>query len=76
MWVKDKKIWIHKQKKEEATYERDTILGRCKVDGGISRTEKVTYRCPQDVVPMRKQAGSCSRFGLSVGGSISNGRQS
>lgn len=25
----------------EATYERDIIFGRCKVDRGISRTEKL-----------------------------------
>lgn len=43
-------------------WKRDDFW-RCNVDGGISRTEKVTYRCPQNVLPMRKQAGSCSRFG-------------
>lgn len=33
---------IHKHKEEKPTYERDTSFGRCNVDGGISRTEKVT----------------------------------
>lgn len=52
MWVKDWKInkllkinkQIHKHRKsKQHIYERDTSFGRCSVDGGLSRTEKVTY---------------------------------
>lgn len=44
-------------------------------DGGIHRTEKAKYKCLECVVPVRKQASSCSRSGSKIGGSTSCGRQ-